>query len=93
MANSDVNPGMKVEYMKEILANQKFVQTFYPQIDTLMQNLYTAHPEDSLVAYNHAVFLVQSARPEKGLDILKDNIKRYPEERNPSSIPLSALLS
>lgn len=91
MANSDVNPGMKVEYMKEILANQKFVQTFYPQIDTLMQNLYTAHPEDSLVAYNHAVFLVQSARPEKGLDILKDNIKRYPEERNPLHQYLSLL--
>lgn len=91
MENSDVNPIMKVEYMKEILANQKFVQTFYPQVDTLMQNIYTAHPEDSLVAYNQAVFLVQTARAEKGLDILRQNIKLYPTERTPLHQYLSLL--
>jgi len=83
MLNSDVNPVMKSEYMKEILSNQKFVQTFYPQVDTMMQNLYSAHSSDTSVAYNYAVFLVQTGRADEGLSVLSKNVELYPLDRTP----------
>ena len=83
MANSEVNPRLKSDYMKEILANPKFVQTFYPQIDTMMQNLYGAHPQDSVVAYGFAVFMVQTSRADIGLKVLEKNIENYPLDREP----------
>lgn len=91
MANTDVNPVMKSEYMNELMANQKFVQTFYPQVDTMMQNLYTAHPADTSVAYNYAVFLVQTSRADSGLQVLKKNVDHFPGERRPVHQYLSLL--
>ncbi len=91
MSNTDVNPRMKSEYMNEIVSNQKFVQTFFPQVDTLMTNLYDAHPADSAVSYNFAVFLVQTGRAEKGLEVLKKNVDLYPSERAPVHQYLSLL--
>ncbi|HBY01267.1 MAG TPA: hypothetical protein DEG92_01780 [Rikenellaceae bacterium] len=83
MANTEVNPGLKNEYMKEIMANPKFVQTFFPQVDTMMQNLFGAHPRDTSIAYNFAVFMVQTSRPDVGLKVLEQNIKNFPQERGP----------
>ncbi|MDX9782082.1 MAG: tetratricopeptide repeat protein [Bacteroidales bacterium] len=91
MSNADVNPVMKSEYMSELLSNQKFVQTFYPQVDTMMQNLYTAHSSDTSVAYNYAVFLVQTSRADSGLQVLKKNVDLFPGERRPVHQYLSLL--
>ncbi|PKP42413.1 MAG: hypothetical protein CVT93_04415 [Bacteroidetes bacterium HGW-Bacteroidetes-10] len=91
MSNTEVNPRLKADYMKEILANPKFVQTFYPQVDTMMQNLYGAHPQDSLVAYGFAVFMVQTSRADIGLKVLEKNIGNYPNEREPMHQLLSLI--
>lgn len=91
MSNTEVNPRLKADYMKEILANPKFVQTFYPQVDTMMQNLYGAHPQDSLVAYGFAVFMVQTSRADIGLKVLEKNIENYPDDREPMHQLLSLI--
>ena len=77
LSNREVDPFMKVSYMKQILTNTRFIQTFLPQIDTMMQNLYSAHPEDSSVAYTYSLFLVQSDKSGEALGVLFDNLQRY----------------
>ncbi len=77
LSNREVDPFMKVSYMKQILTNTRFIKTFLPQIDTMMQNLYSAHPEDSSVAYTYALFLVQSDKSGEALEVLFDNLQRY----------------
>lgn len=81
LANRDVDPFMKVGYMKQILTNTRFVQTFLPQIDTMMTNMYSAHPEDSSIAYTHALFLVQSDKSGEALEVLQQNLERYPQSK------------
>jgi tetratricopeptide (TPR) repeat protein len=81
LANIDIDPFMKISYMKQILTNTRFVQTFLPQIDTMMTNMYTAHPEDSSIAYTHALFLVQSDRSGEALEVLLENLTRYPNSK------------
>jgi tetratricopeptide (TPR) repeat protein len=77
LMSGDVNPAMKVGYMRQILTNTRFVQTFLPQVDTMMNNMYSAHPEDSSVAFTHSLFLVQSDQSGKALEILYNNLQRY----------------
>ena len=81
MLNQEVEPMMKSEYMKQILSNIRFVQLFLPRIDTLMNNMYSAHPYDSTVAYDYALFLVQSDKPADALEVLHSNLQLYPNSR------------
>ncbi|MCK9304783.1 MAG: tetratricopeptide repeat protein [Bacteroidales bacterium] len=78
LADKSVNPLMKSDYMKQILSSQRFVETFFPQIDTIMDFMYNAHPSDSSVAYPYAMFKVQSGDMETGADILRKNLRFYP---------------
>lgn len=75
LANPEVAPKMKVSYMKEIVSSQQFVQTFMPQVDTMMSNLYLAHPSDTSVAYEYALYLVQTGRTDPGIRVLDKNLK------------------
>ena len=75
LANPEVNSKMKVSYMTEILSSQKFVQTFMPQVDTMMSNLYLANPSDTAVAYSYALYLVQTGRTDPGLRVLNKNLQ------------------
>jgi len=77
MANTEIDPKMKVSYMTEILSSQKFVQTFTPQVDTMMSNLYLAHPADTSVAYTYALYLVQTSRTDPAIRVLIKNLKEH----------------
>ncbi|MDO9680603.1 MAG: tetratricopeptide repeat protein, partial [Bacteroidales bacterium] len=81
LLDTDVNPRMKIDYMRQILTNTRFVQTFLPQVDTMMQNLYFAHPGDSAIAFTHSLFLVQVGRSGQALEVLHDNLINYPANR------------
>ncbi|OFY40510.1 MAG: hypothetical protein A2X18_11365 [Bacteroidetes bacterium GWF2_40_14] len=77
MANPEIDSKMKVSYMTEILSSQKFVQTFTPQVDTMMSNLYLAHPTDTSVAYTYALYLVQTSRTDQAMMVLDKNLKAH----------------
>ena len=81
LSNKEVDPFMKVSYIKQILTNTRFIQTFLPQIDTMMQNLYRAHPEDSSIAYTYSLFLVQSDKSGEALEVLFENLQRYNDSK------------
>jgi tetratricopeptide (TPR) repeat protein len=91
MADKSVDPWMKSGYIKQIMSSQKFVQTFLPQMDTIMDNLYFAHPSDSCVAYPYARFKVQCGDLERGLEVLKENLKIYPESEDAQKEYLSII--
>ncbi len=82
MSNSNIDPNMKVNYIKEVLANPQFVQTFLPQIDTIMQNLYGAHPKDSTVAYTFASYMAQLEKNDVAKQVFKKNAENYPDSKN-----------
>ncbi|MHC1779590.1 MAG: tetratricopeptide repeat protein [Bacteroidales bacterium] len=77
LKSADVDPAMKVGYMRQILTNTRFVQTFLPQVDTMMNNLYGAHPEDSSIAFTYSLFLVQSDQSGKALEVLHTNLQKF----------------
>lgn len=79
MKDTNVDPFMKTGYMNQILTNVRFAQTFLPQIDSMMHNMYSAHPQDSSVAYSYSLFLVQSDKSEQALNILYNNLQLFPE--------------
>lgn len=81
MANRDIDPAMKTGYMDQLMGNVRFVQTFLPQIDTMMTNMYQAHSSDSSVAYKYALFLVQSGKSGRALEVLHSNLELYPNSK------------
>jgi len=91
MANPVVAPDMKVEYLTQIITNQRFVETFLPQVDTLVSNMYTAHPGDSSVAYLYSRYMAQTGRPENAATALKENLKYYGDSRDAQKEYLSLL--
>lgn len=81
MKDPNVDPFMKTGYMNQILTNVRFAQTFLPQIDSMMNNMYIAHPQDSSVAYSYSLFLVQTDKSGQALDILYKNVQLYPKSK------------
>jgi len=79
MKDPNVDPLMKTEYMKQIFTNIRFAQTFLPQIDSMMNNMYSAHPTDSSVAYSYSLFLVQTEKSSEALNVLQKNVQLYPQ--------------
>jgi len=91
MADKTVNPSMKSGYIKQLLSGQRFVQTFLPQIDTMMNIAYQTHRPDSSIAYPYAMFSVQKGEMDKGLMVLKENLDIYPDSEDAHKEYLSLL--
>lgn len=91
MADKSVNPLMKSSYIRQILSNHRFVQTFVPQIDTLMNLMYGAHPSDSSIAYPYAMFKVQAGDTDTAEEVLRENLRFYPESADAHKEYLSLL--
>jgi tetratricopeptide (TPR) repeat protein len=91
MANPAASPAMKKDYMDQIFENRRFIQTFLPQIDTIMQNMYNAHPADSSIAYSYAVFMVQTGKNDRAKEVLEKNLDHYSESREAHRQYLSLL--
>ncbi len=81
MANPVVTSEMKVEYLSQIISNQRFVETFLPQVDTLVSNMYYAHPGDSSTTYLYARYMAQTGRVELASEALEENLKYFGESR------------
>ncbi len=81
LADSNMNPDMKISYLKEILRNSQFVQAFIKQLDTMMLNTYNAHKADTSIVYEYTSYLYQTGFREEALKVLKDNLDRYPDDK------------
>ena len=82
LANSEVETSMKSNYIKQILSNRQFVQTFLPQIDTMMRTLYATNYQDSTIAYDYGIFMAQAEDIAEALSAFEGNTKRHPESKS-----------
>lgn len=82
---------VKKGYMEMILSNIKFVQLFLPQVDSMMRTLYSFHPTDTAVIYQHALFLVQSDNSEEAITVLERNVERNLKDKRAHQEYLSLL--
>ncbi|MDD3943757.1 MAG: tetratricopeptide repeat protein [Bacteroidales bacterium] len=78
LAYPDVDAAMKTDYLKQILEARSFVGTFHPQVDTLFINAREAHPVDSTLSYMYAGFLIQTEKPGRALEVVRENLEHYP---------------
>lgn len=81
MANPVVTAEMKVDYLSQIISNQRFVEKFLPQVDTLVSNMYYAHPGDSSSTYLYARYMAQTGRAEEATKALEGNLEYFRESR------------
>lgn len=82
LANPDILPSAKAEYMSDVLQQQQFVFTFAPQVDTMMMNLYASAPADSSICALTSTYLYQRGRVDDALLLAKLNADNYPESYN-----------
>lgn len=82
LSDKNIDPAMKVSYLKELTKNAQFVQMFIPQFDTMMINTYNAHSTDSTVAYEFSGYLFQTGKAEQATKILQTNILSYPNDKS-----------
>lgn len=82
LANPDIMPQPKVEYMADVLQQQQFVATFAPQVDTMMMALYASAPADSSVCSITSTYLYQKGQVDDAIAMAKRNADNYPESFN-----------
>lgn len=86
-----VEPMAKEDYISQLLSNIRFVETFLPQVDTMMATLYMTHPTDSSIAYNYALFLVKCNDTSNALEVLGKNLNNWPKSKEAHKQLLSLL--
>ena len=69
LANPDIIPSAKAEYMSDVLQQQQFVYTFAPQVDTMMMNLYASAPADSSICALTSTYLYQRGQVDEALQL------------------------
>lgn len=82
LSDKNIDPAMKVSYLKELTKNAQFVQMFMPQFDTMMINTYKTHSTDSTVAYEFSGYLYQTGKADQATKILQTNILSYPNDKS-----------
>ncbi len=79
IANPQVVPLTKSEYLGQLLQLQHFVQKNRFQLDTLMDTFVATHPADTSAGYLASAYFAQTGEENKANAILKDMAERYPE--------------
>ncbi|MCF0177038.1 MAG: tetratricopeptide repeat protein [Bacteroidales bacterium] len=79
LESPSVESEAKISVLEEMLSNAQFVQAFAPQIDEMVQMLYTSTPEDSKVANFAGIYNYQIGNINKSVEIFKKEIKRNPD--------------
>lgn len=79
LANPEIVPEAKTEYMADVLGQQQFVYTFEPQVDTMMMALYASAPADSSVCALTSSYLYKKGQVDEAIAMAKRNADNYPE--------------
>ena len=77
----NMSPHVKINYLQEVIFNPQFVTTFKPQVDTMVLNLFAAHPKDSTVAILVGSYYIRTGKHERGLDIIRRNMEVHPDSK------------
>lgn len=84
-------PYIKAGYIEELLYLPGMVQSFMPQLDTMVTNTLKAHPSDTAVLMLAGTYYLGTDRPDTGLVYLKKNIELHPDVRSARSAYMTRL--
>jgi len=76
-----VVPRAKSEYMQDILNIPQFVQTFTPQVDTMVTAMFSSNPADSTICDLTSTYLWKRGRVDDAISLAKSNADNYPQSR------------
>ena len=78
MANTEINPKMKTDYLKQIFNNAGFLSRYKEQMDESVQIMAATNPDDTTCNQIAAIYLSGAGHKDEARKILENSIKYYP---------------
>ena len=82
MANSQIEPKMKIEYLQQLFKVPNFLKRYRIQMDGTMENLANAHPADTTSNMFLAAYYAEVGENAKCKEMLGRNLNLHPESMN-----------
>ena len=81
IVTEDTPAGAKGDYLMAVVqrTDPKFVSTFQPQLDTVMNKVLKVHPKDSMLLHAAAVYYYSTDRMDQAKKHFKANLEAWPE--------------
>lgn len=81
MENKETSMDAKADYLLAVLqrSDPRFMKTFQPQLDTLIDKAVRTHPLDSTALQTAAIYYYSTQRYPQAMSFFKDNVRTYPE--------------
>lgn len=85
--SGDIPAPAKSEYLMAVVqrTDPKFIRSFMPQIDSVMEKTLTVHPEDSTVLQTAGVYFYSTDRKDKAKEYFGKNAEVWPESLSASA--------
>ncbi|MBP5210300.1 MAG: tetratricopeptide repeat protein [Bacteroidales bacterium] len=75
----DIPVEAKVSVLDDVLSNPMFVQTFKPQVDTIILDMYESAPTDTLLCPAVAGYYYQTGRVDEALGVFRKCMEVHPD--------------
>ena len=87
VTSSDSPAGPKSEYLMAVVqrTDPKFIRSFMPQLDSVMNKALEVHPQDSTMLQLAGVYYYSTDRKGKAKDYFKENAEVFPESFSASA--------
>ena len=81
IAESDATAGDKSEYLMAVVqrTDPKFIRSFMPQLDTIVNRTLEIHPTDSSMLQTAAVYYYSTDRKEQSKALFRKGVELWPE--------------
>ncbi len=80
MANPQIAPKMKIEYLQQVFQVPNFIKRYRYQLDETMEGFATAHPADTTSNMFLAAYYAETGENAKCKEMLKKNHDLYPDK-------------
>lgn len=79
MADGNLDPKPKAEYLAYISDNPQFMTAFRPEMDSLAIALLQAHPGDTTIHTGVGIYYHRTERPYLAIELMRQNTVNYPD--------------
>ncbi len=79
MADGNMNPGWKADYVQQVIFPSGIVPAFRAECDSLIETLVNVHPKDTMVLGTAAYYYIGIDSLERGKQILRQNLEYNPD--------------
>lgn len=92
--SEDIPAPAKSDYLMAVVqrTDPKFIRSFMPQIDSVMEKTLTVHPEDSTVLQTAGVYFYSTDRKDKAKEYFGKNAEAWPESLSASATLVEFLM-